>query len=175
MLIDAYINIIISLLFSPFQLMLEAIPGTNSFSSWFRWLLAKVITFPVTAVLLMVAAVLTSQDYSKSIWAPPMLSSGGGSYGMAGLIGLGMLLVIPSIVASIQKALKAEPFIPGGVGAVLGPVTSGVGQLWQLGYQASFIKGAVGHKPDTRSPMQTAREGHDKGFSSITGGGSGGH
>jgi hypothetical protein len=175
MLVDAYINIIISLLFSPFQLMLEAIPGTNSFSSWFRWLLAKVITFPVTAILLMIAAFLTSTANADKLWAPPLLAGGEGTSGLAGFIGLGMLLVIPSIVDSIQKALKAEPFIPGGVGAVIGPIGSGVGQLWQLGYQASFISSSVRHKPDTRSPIQTVREGSQKGFGAITGGAGEGH
>lgn len=172
MLVDAYINIIISLIFSPFQLMLEAIPGTNSFSSWFRWLLAKVITFPVTAVLLMVAAFLTSQTNATKLWSPPLLSSGGGTTGMAGFIGLGMLLVIPTIVDQIQKALKAEAFIPGGVGAVVGPIGSGVGQLTQMAYQASFISSAIRHKPDARSPIQTVREGAQKGFGAITGQGS---
>ena len=176
MLVDAYINIIISLLFSPFQLMLEAVPGTNAFSSWFRWLLAKVVTFPITAILLMVAAFLTSQNNATELWAPPLLSGGGGTTGLAGFIGLGMLLVIPSVVGSIQKALKAEPFIPGGVGAVVGPIGSGAGQLFQLGYQFSFISSAIRHKPDARSPMQTAREGFQKGVGSFTGGGGeGGH
>lgn len=173
MLVDAYINIIISLLFSPFQLMLEAVPGTNAFGNWFRWLFAKIITFPITAALLMVAAFLTSQDNATKMWAPPLISSGGGTTGMAGFIGLGMLLVIPSIVASIQKGLKAEPFIPGGVGAVLGPIGSGVGQLFQLGYQYSFISSALRHKPDNRSPVQTLREGAQKGFGAITGQGEG--
>ena len=86
-LIDAYINIIISLLTAPFQLMMEAVPGTNAFNGWFRNLLSKIIVFPLTAVLLLVAAILTSQSVSTTIWAPPLLSSGGGTYGMAGIIG----------------------------------------------------------------------------------------
>lgn len=175
MLIDAYINIIISLLTAPFHLMMEAVPGTNAFSNWFKNLLSKIIVFPVTAVLLLVAAILTSQSVSTSIWAPPMLSSGGGAFGMAGIIGLGMLLVIPTVVAGIQKGLKAEALVPGGVAPIFGPLGSGVGQLFSLVYQASFVSSALRHKPDDRSGMQTAREGASKGFGAITGGGSGGH
>jgi len=176
LLVDAYINIIISLIFSPFQLMMEAIPGTNSFNSWFRWLFSKVITFPITAVLLMLAAYLTSQSTTETLWAPPLLAKdGAGATGLAGLIGLGMLLVIPMVVGNIQKALKAEPFIPGGVGAVIEPVGSGAGQLFNMWYQWSFISSARRHKPDTRSPVQTMREGAQKGLSSLTGGGSDGH
>lgn len=175
LLVDAYINIIISLIFSPFQLMMEAIPGTNAFNSWFRWLLSKVVTFPITAVFLMLAAFLTSQDTSQALWAPPLLAKNGAeTQGLAGFIGLGMLLVIPMVVGNVQKALKAEAFIPGGVGAVLGPIGSGAGQLFQMYYQWSFISSAIRHKPDVRTPVQTLREGTQKGLGSITGGGSGG-
>lgn len=170
-LIDAYINIIISLLTAPFQLMMEAVPGTNAFNGWFRNLLSKIIVFPLTAVLLLVSAILTTQSVATTIWAPPLLSGGGGTYGMSGIIGLGMLLVIPSVIQGIQKALKAEPLIPGGVGTILGPFSSGIGQIVQLGYQGSFIASAVRHKPDTRSPIQTAREGAEKGLGGLTGGG----
>lgn len=173
MLLDAYINILIALLTAPFQLMMEAIPGTNSFNSWFRNILSKLLTFPITIALLLVSAILTSQTNASSIWAPPLLSSGGGVYGMAGFIGLGMLLIIPNVVGGLQKAMKAEPMIPGGVGAVVGPLGQGVGQLMQLGYQGSFIASAVRHKPDAREPLQVAREGAAKGFGSITGGGGG--
>jgi len=171
MLLDAYINIIIALLTAPFQLMMEAIPGTNAFNSWFRNLLSKILVFPITLLLLLITAVLTSQDNATSIWAPPLLSTGEGTYGMAGLIGLGMLMVIPTIVAGLQKSLKAEPVVPGGIGPIVGPLGSGVGTLFNLGYQASFIASAFRHKPEARSPMQIAREGADKGLSSITGGG----
>lgn len=171
MLVDAYINIIISLLIAPFQLMMEAVPGTNAFATWSKNLLSKVIVFPLTAVLLMVSAILTSQDVSASIWAPPLISTGSGGFGMAGVIGLGMLLIIPGVVAGFQKALKAEPVLPGGVGTILGPVGSGVGQLWNLWYQASFIGSAMRHKPDTRTPFQAAKEGSEKGLGSIIGGG----
>ncbi|MBP9814125.1 hypothetical protein KBC80_02925 [Candidatus Woesebacteria bacterium] len=173
MLLDAYINIIIALLTAPFQLMMEAIPGTNSFTSWFRNLLSKLIAFPITVILLLVAAILTSEDNSGAIWAPPLLSSGGGTFGMAGLIGLGMLMIIPTVVGGIQKAMKAEPMIPGGLGPIIGPLGQGVGQIVQLGYQGSFIASAVRHKPDARAPLQTAREGATKGFGSLTGGGEG--
>lgn len=173
MLLDAYINIIIALLTAPFQLMMEAIPGTNSFTSWFRNLISKLIAFPITVTLLLVAAILTSEDNSSAIWAPPLLSSGGGAFGMAGLIGLGMLMITPTVVGGIQKAMKAEPMIPGGLGPIIGPLGQGVGQIVQLGYQGSFIASAVRHKPDARGPLQTAREGAAKGFGSLTGGGEG--
>ncbi len=171
MLLDAYINIIIALLVAPFQLMMEAVPGTNAFAGWFKNLLSKVIVFPLTAVLLMLAAMLTSQDFSQKIWAPPLLSSGDAPLGMAGLIGLGMLMVIPGVVGGFQKGLKAEPVVPGGVGTIFGPIGSAAGQVMSLGYYGMSIFSAVRHKPDTRTPLQVAQEGTQKGIGTITGGG----
>lgn len=171
MLVDAYINIIISLLTAPFQLVLEAIPGSTSFSSWLRHLISKIIVFPITVTLLLVAAVLTYQPNATSIWAPPLLSGGGGIYGMAGIIGLGMILVIPTFVSGIQKSMKAEPAIPGGLGPIFGPLGQGVGSIMNIAYQGSFIAGAIRHKPDTRSPQQVIRQGAQQGFGSVTGGG----
>lgn len=177
MLIDAYINIIIALLTAPFQLVLEAIPGSTSFSSWLRHLISKLIVFPITIMLLLVAAILTSTDSAATIWAPPLLSgsNGSGTYGMAGIIGLGMLLVIPTFVAGIQKSMKAEPAIPGGLGPIFGPLGQGVGSIMNIAYQGSFIAGAIRHKPDTRSPQQVIRQGAQGGFGTATGSAQGEH
>lgn len=170
MLIDAYINIIIALLTAPFQLVLEAIPGSTSFSSWLRNLISKLIVFPITIMLLLVAAILTSTDSAASIWAPPLLSgsNGSGGYGMAGIIGLGMLLVIPTFVAGIQKSMKAEPAIPGGIGTMFGPLGQGVGSLMNIVYQGSMIKSMLPGKHGA-SPSHVVRKGSQQGFGTLTG------
>jgi len=171
MLIDAYINIIISLLIAPFQLVLEAIPGSTSFSSWLRHLLSKIIVFPITIVLLLVSAILTYQPNATSIWAPPLLADEG-AYGMAGLIGLGMILIIPTFVAGIQKSMKAEPAIPGGIGAMFGPLGQGFGSLMNIWYQGSMIKSMLPGKHGP-SPSQVVRKGSQQGFGALTGEGQG--
>ncbi len=173
MLIDAYINIIIALLTAPFQLVLEAIPGSTSFNSWLRHLVSKLIVFPITIILLLVSAILTYTDNAATIWAPPLLSSGGGSYGMAGIIGLGMILIIPTFVAGIQKSMKAEPAIPGGLGAMFGPLGQGAGSLMNIWYQGSMIKSMFGSKGHGASPSQVVRKGSQQGFGALTGEGQG--
>ena len=137
MLMSAYIQIIVSLLTAPLQILLEAIPGANTFTSWLKNLTANLIVFPVTAALLMIGEFLaraTSNSLSVSggLWTPPLLVGSGliGSqvrYGITGVIGLGILLGIPSIVNSIKEALKAKPAI-----SMLG---GGGGQGLQTGMQ----------------------------------------
>jgi hypothetical protein len=176
MLVDAYVNIIISLLIAPLQLAMEAIPGTNSFGSWFTNLLSKLIVFPITAALLLVGYVITNVG-SGNIWSPPLLNTGGAGAGMAGFIGFGILMSIPTIVAMAQKALKAEPVLPGGVGAIMGPVGGAAGQLFQLVYQGSFVASALRHQsaPAGYSDVRAAGQQGLGGIINNGGGSGGGH
>lgn len=185
MLIDAYIHIIIALLTAPIQLLFDAIPGVNAFGAWFRNLLSRLIVFPVTAAMLLIGTILTRYEknpvgipgfgsQSPALWGPPFLTSDSGVHGMAGFIGLGILLSIPMIVAGIQKTLKGESIIPGGPGAIFGPAGAAFGQLLQVGYYGTFITSAFRHKQAEKSAYQQVREGASKGIGMLTGGGGAG-
>ncbi len=171
LLLDAYIHIIIALITSPFHLMIEAIPGTNTFSSWMRNLIGKLIVFPLVITLTLITYLLTSSTVSDDVWAPPLLGGTTSGAGLGGLIGLGMLLSAPSIIGGIQKALKGEPLVPAGIGTIVGPLGSGISQIMNLGYQASMIK-AYSRKDHAPSAYQqgVAAAGQSPG-SILTGGG----
>lgn len=164
LLISAYIQIIISLLTAPFQLLMEALPGSTSFSSWFKNLFANLAVFPITAAMLMIGTVLTRFDptfpgfagQTSKLWTPPLLS-GGGTSGILGLIGLGLLSTIPNIANSIKEALKAKPAVNAGPGTILGPAVQGGMGILNFGYQASMVGSMLrgrGHvpNPDTTKP-----------------------
>lgn len=153
LLLDAYIHIIIALITSPFHLMTEAIPGTNAFSSWMRNLIGKLLVFPIVITLTLVTHLLTSKTTAGDVWAPPLLWGSTSGEGLGGLIGLGMLLSIPTIIGGIQKALKGEPLVPAGIGTIVGPLGSGISQMMNLGYQYSMIK-AYSRKDHAPSPYQ---------------------
>ncbi|MDP1722394.1 MAG: hypothetical protein Q8L37_04225 [Candidatus Gottesmanbacteria bacterium] len=174
LLLDAYINIIVALLISPLQLMLEAVPGVDAFGSWMKNLVSKLLVFPTTVALLLITFYLTTIGDTGALWAPPLLwgSPAGSSEGLSGLIGLGMLLSIPTIVGSLQKLLKAEPVIPAGIGPILGPMTSGMGQLINLYYQFSMIK-AYSRKEHAPSPYQQAMGAGNQNLGNILKGGGG--
>lgn len=127
-LLDAYINIIISLITAPLHLMLEAVPGANTFSSWLRQLLSKLVVFPTVAVVLLITYYLTSStdEVIGTMWSPPFLfgTSVDNVTPIVGFISLGMLLSLPTIIAGVQKLFKAEPIIPSGAGAVFAPIGS---------------------------------------------------
>lgn len=144
LLVSAYIQIILALLISPFQLLLSAFPGSHAFENWIKNLIANIAVFPITAIMLLVGTILVKADYGGArLWGPPFLipagtgSAAGG--GMGGVIGLGILFAIPSVAGSIKEALKAKPMVQAGPSAILGPIGTGAGQLMNYGYQLSMI------------------------------------
>lgn len=128
MLLTSYIQIIIALLTGPLQILLDAVPGGQGFSAWLKNLLSQLLVFPITAFLLTVGWILIKT--STTMWTPPLLSMG--SKGVGGVIGLGVLLSIPSIIKGIQESLKAKPGIPIGAASALSPITG----AFQMGTQA---------------------------------------
>lgn len=131
MLLTAYIQIIINVIFAPLLLMFDAIPNSNAASSWIRGIIANLLVFPITSSLLLVGAILTSSSISQNLWSPPGLP-GSASRGVAGLIGLGLILTIPTLVNSMKEAFKAKSAVPAAPGAFLSPV----GTMFGVGMQA---------------------------------------
>ncbi len=151
LLVNAYISIIISLITAPLQILPEAIPGVNSFGSWFRNLIANTAVFPITAALLAIGRMLTAfadplLHPGTPLWGPPLLAPSG-SQGLTGLVGLGILMSIPTIVNSVKEALKAKPMVPGGPGVIFGPLAGAAGTVLQTGYQFAFFSSMFKKKP----------------------------
>jgi hypothetical protein len=123
MLLSAYIQIILAVLFGPLQILLDAIPGGNGFSSWIKNLLANISVFPITVLLLIIGNALRRNLESGGLWQAPLIPHGVGANSLAlTLIWLGLILAIPQIAGSVKEALKAKPAIPAGAGAVFGPI-----------------------------------------------------
>lgn len=68
------------------------------------------------------------------MWTPPVL--GGTGHGVAGLIALGILLSIPTIVNGLKEALKVKPIMSVGAGGIAGAA----GAIGQYGFQYIMSK-----------------------------------
>lgn len=140
-LLNSYIQLIIAVIFAPILLLGSAIPGQNAFSSWIRNILANLSVFPTTAILILVADVVSAQFYPgalpKPLWVPPLVDSFG-SFLSGVLIPLGFALVIPQLVLSIKKLFGAKPIVP--VGAAVGRA---IGQPVGVGQQALQTIGSI--------------------------------
>jgi hypothetical protein len=120
--LGAYIRIITSLLFSPFQLLMSAFPGSQALDSWFKNLIANILVFPAGAVMFLIANVFMNlSDSSTPLWHPPYTSLFVYNTTSTGtLVSLGILFAIPSVGKMIQDALKAKPSAIGGVEGIGG-------------------------------------------------------
>lgn len=132
--LGAYIQIIVALIFAPIQLLGEALPGSSSFSSWFKNLIANIIVFPVGAIIFMLSNVFAYvSTQSGSLWTPPFVPLLGANISSIGaLLSLGILFAIPSIAGGIKESLKTKPFVPAGPEGIVGSFSQPVGLAMQI-------------------------------------------
>ena len=127
LLLSAWIQVFISLIFGPLQLMLNAVPGINSFGSWFKNLVANLAVFPITMLLLMIGSFLTESGTTGRLWTPPGLGGQPEGTSVAGLIGLGVVMIIPSVANGFKQTIKAVSPIPAGIGSLVSPLGAAYG------------------------------------------------
>lgn len=106
-LLQAYISIIILIIFAPLQIALGIFPGMPGFGSWLRNLTANLAAFAGVAFVLMLGAVLVNTA-SNGLWQPPILFGGtvGGfvANSVGGIIALGVLLMAHQIPQAVKNA-----------------------------------------------------------------------
>lgn len=144
MLVNAYIQIIIALIFGPLQIMLDAVPGGNGFTSWLNSLIVNLLTFPIV-ISLIVLGMSIGGNINGPFWSPPLVPKApDASQFIAALIGVGIVMTIPSIVHAVKEALKIKPLVPVGAGVLTQPVTGAVGGVLQIGSQFFYTSQILG-------------------------------
>ncbi|OGK64772.1 hypothetical protein A2313_04285 [Candidatus Roizmanbacteria bacterium RIFOXYB2_FULL_41_10] len=129
MLLSAYIQILISIILGPIYLLFNAIPGRNTFSNWWKGIVANMMSFVVTANMLYLAWAIASLLEKEPFWTPPFILQGmGASQAAIGLISLGIVLLIPQVVAMVKQGLGVKSMFQVGPGMIFGPITGSVGQ-----------------------------------------------
>jgi len=127
-LIMCYINIILSVITAPIQIMLGILPGSEqNFNSWFKNLMANILAFPAVTLVILLGWLLVNQE--GPTWAPPIIGTG---RALTGILGFGMLLLLPKIPDMIKNAFKMKP--------------SGYGTAIAEPLQAAYKVGAAGYK-----------------------------
>ena len=158
LLIQAYIQIIMSLILSPFQLLLGAFPGSTAFEGWIKNLIANLAVFPITAIMILLGSIIAKPGSGNAkLWGPPMLNPGGNE-GVVGIIGLGILFAIPSVAASLKEALKAKGLAAGGgLGTAVGFATSAGQQLIQHRMQKDYYEKSLRYSKEASDATKNAQ------------------
>ncbi len=139
-LIGPYVNIVLSIILAPIQLLLGAFPGMNSLGSWLKGVIANVLVFPVTFALLAIAAIIKDGDLSSKgadwgvatgdytpLWTPSTIGTWAGA--IPHLISFGILFIIPH-VAKITASMAQGKGMPTETGeAVREELRGAVGRL----------------------------------------------
>jgi hypothetical protein len=169
LLIRSYLQIIVTIIFSPFILLFEALPGKSVFSFWIKGLIGELISFPVVISIMLVASTLlntlSSQD---TMWTPPFLFQVNPN-GLGILIGMGLIFIIPDMIKFTKEAVGAKP-LPfnigvgtffGGAGALVGGGMGLMGQFSSLSLGLAAIGGP-------QNIMKTIKEWGGKGKTTTT-------
>lgn len=131
--LGAYIQVIISLIFAPLQLVGEALPGSTSFESWFKNLVANLAVFPIGAVIFMLSNMFARISLLPgSLLALPYVMFGSSSVSqISALLAVGILFSIPSVAGGIRESLKAKPFVSAGPEGVVGALSQPANLIMQ--------------------------------------------
>lgn len=142
MLLKSYISITLLIIFSPIILLLEAIPGRNSFSNWLKSLVAELLTFPLIILFTLVGYAIVTINHTSQVFTLPFLY-GFDSNDIGTIIGLGIILMVPNLVKLVKDSLgvKDLPLNAGlgtffGGGAVLTSLATG-----NLGAYGTLLRG----------------------------------
>lgn len=113
-LLQAYIGIFFSVIFSPIQLLVGALPGQNTFGTWIKGLLGNLLVFPTIILLIYITFFFTKVSFTSTNkdqlgFSAPQLTSNQGSSGYStysGLIALGAILIMPEAL-KIAKGIMS--------------------------------------------------------------------
>jgi len=125
LLLRSYIFFLIDVILAPFWIGLGLIPkGGAGFNSWFRDVVANLAVFPATLFILLLGKTLVNQfgnASSKTSFVPPLVGNPGDVASFGPIIGLGIILLLPSVVTMVRETLKAPGFkYTQAIGASLG-------------------------------------------------------
>ena len=110
-LLMTYVYILLDVAMAPFWIIAGMVPGSPiSFNGWIRDLSANLLAFPVTIGMFLLGKVFMDsfgKPSSTGHFVPPLIGNPGDTNAIGSLIGLGIILITPSMVNAIKAALKA--------------------------------------------------------------------
>lgn len=125
LLLRSYIFFLIDVILAPFWIGMGLIPKAGAgFNSWFRDIVANLAVFPATLFILLLGKILITQfgtNNTRNAFVPPLIGNPGDISSFGPIIGLGIILLLPSVVTMVRETLKAPGFkYTQAIGASLG-------------------------------------------------------
>ncbi len=135
-LVMSWINIILSVIFAPIQLLLNAFPQVDTFGGWLKNLVANAMVFPAVGIMVIIGTALVGGNAGDELgvayspesstngtgWVPPLVSNKNPDatdpFSVQAIIGMGMILILPEVSKIVKGALGAEDKL--GLGQIVG-------------------------------------------------------
>ncbi len=103
MLFGTYVDIILSIMFAPIYIVMNAMPGSKAFEDWIKNLAINLLTFPIVMALLMVVSYMTQFADTTEMWTPPFLTGIASQRAIQVLVAGTILFNIPSFIEKIRE------------------------------------------------------------------------
>mgnify|MGYP001558217776 FL=1 len=117
-LFEAYITVIIQVIFSPLILLQDVLPGSDAFGGWMRNIAANLSVFPVTMIMFLLSYIFMIQPFTSQFGI-------GGASGLSGITG------VPPLPAANGLAV---PLIGGPIAPIIGSWTNSESILAVIGF-----------------------------------------
>lgn len=145
LLFNSYVQLLITVILAPILLLQEAIPGQSAFAQWIQNIIANLVVFPATIAIIYFSWIVTAISWNSNLWAAPLIPTGGGGdikngNPMAVFLGIGIIFLAPSLVASVKKMFHPKPALPITAGTAFAPATGAAGTLMGAGSQFYYFK-----------------------------------
>ncbi|MCL5019811.1 MAG: hypothetical protein M1426_05005 [Patescibacteria group bacterium] len=152
-LLEAYIMILVGVIFAPFWIVTGLIPGGQSvgFGAWMREMLGNLAAFPTAIAMFLIGRILIDAfgtSYSPGQFVPPLLGNpqGNANSPFAALIALGLIFVTPHIVKTTKAAFKSPKIDLGPIGQAVGVGAMSPGRVIGGGVNAVLAPNYVRNK-----------------------------
>ncbi len=129
-LFEAYITVIIQVVFSPIILLQDVLPGSQAFGDWLRNIVANLSVFPTTMVMFLLSYIFMVQPLIKFYSSVPLVG------GWAGKVASSLFGVNPlyGSTAGFSMPLLNNGLITNGIPFVGGGQVAGEGILCVIGF-----------------------------------------
>jgi hypothetical protein len=127
--IKTYITIVLSIVTAPLLLMLNAIPGRNTFGKWVQNLIGNLAAFPIVLLIFTMFGKIQEISFQEGGFNPPYVFYSANPQAIVSILGVGMLMIITDLVIQGKKAMGA---------------TGGIFEQFAGNFIDSFKKGASG-------------------------------
>lgn len=149
-LVLAYINILLDIVFAPFWFLLGLVPGSSGgLGGWFKDMLANLAVYPATIAMLILANLFSNlyqhQAAGDELFVPPILGNPLNAGAFTGIIALGFFFMLPNVLQIMKSAFKAPKI---DLGPVFQPAGEGAATL------KAGVSGAILSKTRISAPGQ---------------------